>query len=204
MTEGPGLLAVFVGPSGSGKSTLAREVFGPANVVSSDALRELVAGDASDMTATSEAFDLLYRIVAARCRRHLVTAVDSTAVKPHHRSTLQSLADAHEVPCVAVAMSTPLRVCLARNAARDRQVPEDVITRQWEAYCRAQPELPFEGFAAVTGIDGTRSTDHQAAELAEFLARHGAPAVCSPQHCLNGVACYAPACYGTSDYARKD
>lgn len=163
----------LIGASGSGKSTLAREVFGAANVVSSDALRELISGDAGDQGATREAFDLLDRIVAARCKRHLVTAVDSTALRPEHRARLQWLAADYGVPCVAVAMNTPLRICLARQDGRERQVPDYIIREQEAAYCRALPELPFEGFAAVTAIDGTRSLDSQADELAEFLARHG-------------------------------
>lgn len=173
MTEGPGLLAVFVGASGSGKSTLAREVFGSANVVSSDALRELVAGDAGDQGATKDAFTLLYEILELRLRRHLVTAVDSTALRPEHRAVPLQLAAYHEVPCVAVAMSTPRKVCLARQAGRERQVPEHIVTAQYAAYCASLAQLPYEGFAAISVVDGTRSTEHQAGELGEFLAQYG-------------------------------
>lgn len=42
--------------------------------------------------------------------------------------------------------------------------------------------------------------------LAEWLMQLGVPGrpVCAPDRCLNGVVCYAPACYGTADYARAD
>ena len=173
MTEnkGPGLLAVFVGASGSGKSTLASAVFGPENVVSSDALRLLVSGGANDQQATRDAFDLLHRIVAMRCKRQLVTAVDSVALRAEHRAVFHMLAAVHGMPCVAIAVDTPLKMCLDRNAARERQVPEHVIRAQYQAFRRSLAVLPDEGFADVFLVRTlARSTGQHVAELAEWLA----------------------------------
>ena len=68
-------LVVLCGASGSGKSTLA--TFWHGQVVSSDALRDLI-GAGQDAEDHRDTFDLVHRIVAMRLRRGLRTVVDAT------------------------------------------------------------------------------------------------------------------------------
>src|SRR6185369_12277405 len=49
-------LVILIGAAGAGKSTLAARLFAPDAILSSDALREVVAGDATDQRATKVAF----------------------------------------------------------------------------------------------------------------------------------------------------
>ncbi len=62
-------LVVLTGPSGSGKSTFARRHFVPEEVLSSDAFREAILGDARDQTATEEAFRQLHGAAGRRLGR---------------------------------------------------------------------------------------------------------------------------------------
>jgi hypothetical protein len=57
-------------------------------------------------------------------------------------------------------------------------------------------------------LSGVRRRDDEAGFFgpasSEVPGGTAAGPVCSPQRCLNGVACYAPSCYGTAGFARRD
>ena len=82
-------LVVLVGPSGSGKSHFASRHFRTTEVVSSDACRAMVADDANDQSATSDAFALLNFIAAKRLQAGRLTVIDSTSVQPEERKPLE-------------------------------------------------------------------------------------------------------------------
>ncbi len=143
-------LIVLVGPSGSGKSTWAAQHFAPGAVLSSDAFRELVAGDAADQAATAEAFRVLHLVASARLRRGLRTVVDATNLTGRARRSLLRLAAEARRPVVAVVFDISLPRCLRQNAARPhRRVPEDVVRRHHRELESALTRLPHEGFATV-------------------------------------------------------
>lgn len=148
-------LVVLIGAAGSGKSTLANMLW-PGQVLSSDNLRALISGDPHDQSATAEAFQVLYELASCRLCRSMTTVVDSTAATPHARRKLLDLALAHDVPAVAVVVHPPLAAVLARNASRDRPVPEDVVRRQHRLVADALGHLAGEGFDRVilAGPDG--------------------------------------------------
>ena len=59
-------MVVLIGAAGSGKSTLAAAHFAPDEILSSDAFREVIAGDARDQRATGAAFRALGRALERR------------------------------------------------------------------------------------------------------------------------------------------
>ena len=88
-------LVILVGAAGSGKSTLAARHFPADAILSSDRYREAVSGDASDQSATDEAFERLDSELDERLRAGTLTVVDATNVQPWARKRLLRVARAH-------------------------------------------------------------------------------------------------------------
>jgi len=142
-------LVLLIGPAASGKSTWAAANFRPSQVLSSDSFRELVADDASDQTASRDAFQLLHTVARARLQRGLLTVVDATNLQRSARKPLVALAARFGRPAVAVVFDVPLGVLLARNAHRPRMVPEDVIRRHHAQLAAAIDDVRNEAYAQV-------------------------------------------------------
>ena len=81
-------LVVLVGAAGSGKSTFAARWFDPSEVLSSDAFREILSGDAADQRATKTAFSIIHREVTKRLAAGRTVVVDATNVEPSARRQL--------------------------------------------------------------------------------------------------------------------
>ena len=151
-------LVVLVGAAGAGKSTFAARHFAAGEVLSSDALREAIAGDATDQRATGPAFGALHRALARRLLAGRLTVVDATNVTAAARRALLRRATAARVPAVAIVLDLDPGLVAGRNATRaGRRVPGDAVARQLaglQAAVRAGA-LEAEGFALVV-----RLTDH--------------------------------------------
>jgi protein phosphatase len=142
-------LVVLVGVSGSGKSTFAQQQFRATEVISSDSCRALVSDDASDQSATRDAFDVLNFIAGKRLAAGRLTVIDATSVQPEARRSLIALAREHHVLTVAIVLDVPEQICAARNAARpDRNFGAHVVRQQRDQLRRGLRSLRKEGFRA--------------------------------------------------------
>jgi protein phosphatase len=157
-----GAMVMLIGPSGSGKSTFAARHFGLTQVLSSDAMRAMVADDPNDQAATDAAFELLHATLTLRLARGRLTVIDATNVEHWARQAPMSIARRLGRPTVAIVLAVPLEVCLARNAARERPRPAAAIRRQHRWLRDSIGFLPGEGYAAIwtlstqAEIDGVR------------------------------------------------
>jgi len=145
-------LVVLVGAAGAGKSTFAARHFGPGEVLSSDAFRERIAGDAADQSATGAAFAALHRALRRRLEQRLLTVVDATSVAARDRRPLVRAARAAGVPCIAVVLNLPAEIVLARNAGRNERTVPDAVVRRHLSRLEADlhpPGLDVEGFERV-------------------------------------------------------
>jgi predicted kinase len=161
-------LVVLVGPAGGGKTTFAARHFAPEEVVSSDAIRAQLTGSEADQSRNSVVFRVLNDEVAGRLRGGGIAVVDATNVERHARRVLLRLAAAADVPAVAIVFDLPLAEVLARNAARPgRAVPEEVVTRHWQALVRSLHDgsLDREGFAAVHVLGDPVAIDEAAVSV---------------------------------------
>ena len=143
----PGALAVLVGVSGSGKTSLATQY--PASWrICLDAYRGTATDDAADQSATPVAAQIQDLLLDARLARGLTCVLDSTNLMPHVRTKLLARARYWQRPAVAVLVDVPLAVAEARNAARTRVVPGDVLRTQYDLLPSAS-QLRAEGFTHV-------------------------------------------------------
>jgi alkanesulfonate monooxygenase SsuD/methylene tetrahydromethanopterin reductase-like flavin-dependent oxidoreductase (luciferase family)/predicted kinase len=145
-------VVVLVGAAGSGKSTWAAARYRPVEVVSSDALREVVGSGPADLDASADAFDLVDRIAAARAGRGLTVVLDTLGLDPARRTGFLALARAAGLPAVAVVLDTSGAVCRERNARRDRPVPAAALTAQLRRVRAAVGELTGEGWDQVVTV----------------------------------------------------
>jgi predicted kinase len=156
-------LVVLIGIAASGKSTFAARHFAPSQVLSSDAMRALIADDPGAQGSTDDAFELLHRLLDMRLRRGRLTVVDATNVEDWARAELLGIARRHRRPAVAIVLDVPIEVALERNAARTvRRPPPAALRRQHRWLHQTLHALEAEGFAAVhrlgtvAAIDGAR------------------------------------------------
>ena len=161
-------MVVLVGPSGCGKSTFAARHFAPTEILSSDAMRGIVADDPSDQSATEPAFELLHTALGLRLAGRRLSVVDATNVERWARAGLLAIARRHGRSAVAIVFNVPLAVCLERNAERaDRRLPPGAIRRQHALLQASLETLADEGFASVWTLDDAGAVD---AALVERLA----------------------------------
>ena len=149
-------VVVLVGAAGSGKSTWAAEHYRRVEIVSSDDLRAVVGSGPADLDASTDAFDLLERIVAARLGRGLTTVIDTLGLDADRRLAWLAAARAAGLPAVAVLLDTPGEECRRRNAVRDRPVPAAVLAEQIRRVAAVRDALPAEGWDAVEVVSGAR------------------------------------------------
>ena len=155
-----GALVVLIGPSGSGKSTFAQKHFKPAQIVSSDACRAMVADDEADQAATTAAFAVLHCIVEQRLHAGRLTVVDATNVQAKARRPLLELAARYHRPCAAILFELPPQVCKERNRQRvDRVVGDFVVDRQYAQAPVSEGVLSHEGFDPVIVLRSAEEAD---------------------------------------------
>lgn len=147
-------LVVLVGAAGSGKSTFAARHFDPAEILSSDGYRRLIAGDEADQSATLAAFGRLHRDLSRRLGQASLAVVDATNVGRHARRALLNRATAAGVEAVAIVLDLPDAVVLARNEARAARVVDAGIVQQHLRQLRSTLDdtlggIRGDGFAAV-------------------------------------------------------
>ncbi|MEU3787498.1 ATP-binding protein [Streptomyces sp900129855] len=147
-------LMVLIGPSGAGKSTIAR-TWPASQVLSLDALREVVSDDAGDQDATGDAVDALHLLLEARMRRRLFTVVDATNTTRTAREPLVAAAKRHNMLPIAVMVATPGTVCVERQGPRpaNRTVPEATVIKQRKDMVDSHRTLKAEGFPEIVFSD---------------------------------------------------
>jgi predicted kinase len=113
-------------------------------------MRAMLADDAGDQDASSEAFHILSIIVNGRLKRRLLTVVDATNLRQADRKRYHAVAARYGIPTIAIAFDMREATYQARNAGRsDRVVQEAVVSDQSERMVQALRELAGEDYHRV-------------------------------------------------------
>jgi predicted kinase len=119
-------LIITVGLPGSGKSTYLARL--GVSAISSDEIRRLIADDPHDQTMNARVFGVIRYLVRQRILAgRPITYVDATHLQPWERAPYIRLARRHCCQIEVLFFDVPLEVCLVRNQARNRVVPEEAL-----------------------------------------------------------------------------
>ncbi len=120
------------------------------NAISSDEIRRLIADDPHDQTMHGRVFGTIRYLIRQRIAAgRPVTYVDATHLTAWEREPYRLLAQYYGCTLEALFFDTPVEVCIARNQARHRVVPEEAIR---EMAAKLIPPSEAEGFAIVSRI----------------------------------------------------
>jgi predicted kinase len=137
-----------VGLPGSGKSTYLERL--DITPLSSDAIRHLLADDITDQTIHGRVFSSIRYLLRQRLAiGRQVTYVDATHLTPRERKPYIGIARRHGCEIEALFFDVPLDVCLERNRARSRVVPEEAMRA---LAAKLVPPSVEEGFSRVTVV----------------------------------------------------
>lgn len=142
---------MMVGLPGSGKSTIAAHLAEKyfIDVYNADSIREELYGDASIQGKPAEVFGKLYMRARDDVSIGRPVILDNTNITKKVRKKAMNAFRNSDIRFVAVVMDTPIDECKARNAVRDRVVPEWVIDRMASQF--QEPTLD-EGFDNIVHV----------------------------------------------------
>jgi predicted kinase len=139
-------LIITIGLPGSGKSSYLARL--SVNAISSDEIRRLIADDPQDQTMNARVFSVIRYLIRQRIQAgRPSTYVDATHLTPWERDPYVKLARRFGCKLQALFFDVPVDICIARNEARKRVVPEEAIRKM--AQQMIPPSLE-EGFAEIT------------------------------------------------------
>ena len=143
---------ITIGLSGCGKSTYAESLAKSLNLIhlSSDANRKLLSGDEGNQSVSKAAFDLLRRDADSHLLRGRDVIIDATFLYPKARKPFIDIEKLRKAEVIAVYFDVKSAICIKRNNARSRVVPEEVIFKQSQ---RLVPPKLEEGFDFIMVVN---------------------------------------------------
>ncbi|MEB3360509.1 MAG: AAA family ATPase [Synechococcaceae cyanobacterium] len=171
---------MLIGPPASGKTTLARCLTplitapedAPAQLLSTDAIRAEVFGDAAVQGPWLEIQQRLHLRIQEAVASGIPVVVDAThARRPWRLALTEALKLPAPVEWIGWWLHTPLPTCMEWNRHRQRQVPEPVIQEMAAALAdpHSRPSRA-EGFAAICTVVPTHHEALEPVLVAELAA----------------------------------
>lgn len=160
-------LVMLVGLPGSGKSSAAKryEELG-YTIYSSDAIRKELYGKEEIQGKASEVFAHLTKRMRESLKEGVSCVMDSTNLRRKRRMhVLRTMAKYAEQKTCVIVLASP-ETCLSRNAARERNVPEEAIYRM---LCSFETPYYYEGWDRIRILYNGEPYVFPRGEAADFL-----------------------------------
>lgn len=121
----------MVGVPGSGKSTLAQRLIDKGYaVLNADSIRQELWGDSNDQREPDKVFEIFFKRMEELLDQGSDIVVDNTNTNPRHREELINRARRKGYSDIQLwVLDVPLETCLERNRQRNRNVPEDIVSK---------------------------------------------------------------------------
>jgi predicted kinase len=128
----PGALVLLVGPPAAGKSTLAAALIAagevePDDVLSTDTYREVLTGDALDLTSDRKVWVQVRARLVEKMAAGRTTVVDATNLFARRRARHIRVAREYGRPVVAIRFEVSAADLLERNEQRERVLADNVV-----------------------------------------------------------------------------
>lgn len=143
------ILTLIVGASGSGKDYYARQFFHLHEYINGDLMRSVIGKDESDQEVNYKVFSTLERMTEYLMKQELPIVIVNTNYNKKNRKIWLSLGKKYNYKINAVVMKTSFDECLERNLKRERQVPVDVIRKQFDGFEEPTTEEGFNDIKFV-------------------------------------------------------
>jgi len=150
------IVIALQGLPASGKSTWARQYIedrqGQVGIVSRDVIRRQVFGVEFQADLEPVITTITHGMAATLLESGRQVLADATNLRREHLEAWSRVAVAHGAGFRVVTMTTPLAVCIARDAQRPHPVGRDIIMRMAAEWCRcAACGAPTSAFVATCG-----------------------------------------------------
>jgi predicted kinase len=157
-----GALVLLVGAPAAGKSTLAAELIAAGeveadDVLSTDTYREVLTGDALDLTSDRKVWVQVRQRLVEKMAAGRTTVVDATNLFPRRRARHIRVAREYGRQVVAIRFEVPAARLLERNERRDRVLAENVVvTMAVEMEEHSRPDTLAAEVDVVLSADDVR------------------------------------------------
>lgn len=126
-------LVLLVGIPGSGKTTLSKRLTDRGFTrLCADDIRQTLFADAGEQRDPEKVFEIFFQQLDDAFKQGLNVVVDNTNINTKHRQPiLKKAIEAGYEDIQLWVLDTPLEVCIERNRARERAVPDDIVTNYY-------------------------------------------------------------------------
>lgn len=128
---------VMMGIPGSGKSTHAKKMLATDqihNVICPDDIREELTGDAANQNRNQEVFEIAHERLRSALERDEGVVFDATNLTYKAQDAIRNVCEPFNATMELHIMCVPYEVCVERNKARDRVVPEHAMERMTKQF----------------------------------------------------------------------